>query len=46
MPLKLFYINNNNIKVKVTLNKAVLIKNIISYILTLNNVSLIIIKYK
>jgi hypothetical protein len=45
-PLKPFHASNSNIKTRVSLSEAALVKNTISYILTLNNVFLITIKYK
>jgi hypothetical protein len=40
------YTSNSNIETRVALDKAVFTKNTIGYILTLNNISLIIIRYK
>jgi hypothetical protein len=45
-PLKPPHANNSNVKARVALNKATLAKNAISYILTLNDISLITIRYK
>jgi hypothetical protein len=45
-PLKPLYASNSDIKARVALNEAILAKNATSYILTLNDVSLITIKYK
>jgi hypothetical protein len=45
-PLEPPYTSDSNIKIRVALSKAALTKNTIDYILTLNNISLITIRYK